>query len=224
MKEIPVTDVFEGAEVAIDLGFLGREDEADGADFAIVMDRAGRENKMLGLLDWSGLDEYEIAWVPATRWDQDTIPPVSVQAANRKRMFEELAETGVSRVLLVGQVAMDAWRTDLPVVSWHGELGAWKGKWGVMGVLDPSEIVTRVEREENVAGWVGRRCGGAGKGGWCLSVNWIDPDGIGWCKAHRELGEKMWQLVRDRWAELEEREERENVDVELPFSPSRHDT
>lgn len=189
-----------------------------GVDYAIVDGRAGMGGRkaMKTLLEWAGLDGWNAGWVSAVSCAGEDTPRVIEQARCRERLFDQLAAMDARRVLLVGGAAMDAWRPDLAVSGWHGEVGVWGENLLVMGIRHPGGLkhvhggVEETIRElelwrkflegsENPLAWMGRRCGGAGKGQWCESVKYVDPDGIGWCAVHEMLGRRMWNDVREKW-------------------------
>lgn len=202
-------------------------------------DEDRKVTRMMGaLVDWAGLNDLNIGHVTtvACRTPDGRTPQMVEQGRCRAQMFQQMDVAGAKHILLVGAGAMRVWRNDLAVSTWHGHVGVWGAHLIVMGVQHPGALVGRrgdaakqirdqivaemkmmgelVRGEVDPRVLFGRKCG-VDNCTSMLSVNYIDPDGIGWCPVHQDQGRRVWQEQRDAWNDWETADE--GTQDELPF-------
>ena len=213
--------------------------------FAVVSERltAGQRGWLETVIDdaWSGDDDGEVTvgWCNVVGCATDQTPPIRAQARCRPWLLDQLDIADTRFVLLVGGVALRAWRSDFTLQGHAGRVGIWgydpettAGGWVVMAVPHPATVLMAKGREkkqgiEDLRGWLQvwkqvvagdvlehlpRTCSKPS----CAqdTITYVDVDGQPWCATHEQVGRGMWRAVRDGW--VDRAEVPASVAVELP--------
>lgn len=216
------------------------------ATFAVVSERmtAGQQGWLDNVIrtDWgeAEADELTIAWCNVVGCATDPTPPIRAQARCRPWLLDQLDVADTRFVLLVGGVALRAWRSDFTLQGHAGRVGIWgydpettAGGWVVMAVPHPATVLMAKGREkkqgiEDLRGWLQvwkrvvagdvlehlpRTCSKPS----CAqdTITYVDVDGQPWCATHEQVGRGMWRAVRDGW--VDRAEVPASVAVELPM-------
>lgn len=216
------------------------------ATFAVVSERmtAGQQGWLDNVIrtDWgeAEADELTIAWCNVVGCATDQTPPIRAQARCRPWLLDQLDVADTRFVLLVGGVALRAWRSDFTLQGHAGRVGIWgydpettAGGWVVMAVPHPATVLMAKGREkkqgiEDLRGWLQvwkqvvagdvlehlpRTCSKPS----CAqdTITYVDVDGQPWCVTHEQVGRGMWRAVRDGW--VDRAEVPASVAVELPM-------
>jgi uracil-DNA glycosylase family 4 len=181
----------------------------------------GPSGKLLrGLMrEIMGVHGEEVGWANVVScWPNEggkgnrTVTPGLIhQAACRGNLMEQVENIGSPFVLLVGGVALNAFRGDLQISSVHGQVYVWEGKWIVMPVYHPAFVLRERSNlpvlKADLGKWAEIVCKGTDPldllGIVCVkcpdTITHYDPDGVPWCKRHWEKWGGQWLKERRRW-------------------------
>lgn len=198
-----------GARLAVVGEAPGRQEDKAARPFVGPAGRLLRQ-----LLGDAGFDPEQLVWLNTVSCFPNRTPNRSEQEACRPNLGGQLASLSPEHVLVVGSVALEAFRTDLKITAAHGRVMA-ADPWGfwTFPVHHPSAALRNpalvpvlaadlhrwatVVSTEMLPDWFGLGCVACGR-----LVDRYDPDGIGWCAQHIGRGTRSWQKafrVRAAW-------------------------
>ena len=228
-------DLADGPRVRMELDDPGRP-----ATFAVLSDQmtAGQRGWLEATIEAAFGDDVNVAWcnVVSCQVEGRATPPIVSQARCRPWMLDQLDLADTRYVLLMGGVALRAWRSDFTVGAHVGRVGLWGDAFVVMTAPHPGTVLMAkgAEKRQGVADlqrwmdeWAGVVQGGeravfdslptvCSKAS-CASdhITYVDRDGQPWCGVHEDVGRVTWQRVREEW--VERAAVPESVAVELPM-------
>ena len=160
-----------------------------------------------------------VAYIPPVACELDSARwPNQAEVTNcMGHVLDQLWTANATGVLLVGRTATNLWRNDLVLARDAGKLGVLWGQYVTTAIEHPETVKTHrgghgwaqwkapirglVDAvaaldgggDEAMRVWVEStrkcvECGGAG-------IDWIDPDGLAWCREHRN---ERWLEARQR--------------------------
>lgn len=210
--------------------------------FAVVSEKmtSGQRGWLETMIDGAWTEVPEVGWCNVVSCSTDQTPPIRAQARCRPWLLDQLDIADTRFVLLVGGVALRAWRSDFTLQGHAGRVGIWgydpettAGGWVVMAVPHPATVLMAKGREkkqgiEDLRGWLQvwkqvvagdvlehlpRTCSKPS----CAqdTITYVDVDGQPWCATHEQVGRGMWRAVRDGW--VDRAEVPASVAVELPM-------
>lgn len=217
------------------------DDPTRPATFAVLSDQmtAGQRGWLEGIIQSAFRDEgVNVAWcnVVSCQVEGRTTPPIVAQARCRPWMLDQLDIADTRYVLLMGGVALRAWRSDFTVGAHVGRVGLWGDAFVVMAAPHPGTTLMAKGAEKrqgvkDLQGWMDdwvQVVRGGERAVWdalptvcskasCASdhITYVDRDGQPWCGVHEDLGRVLWERARDEW--VERAAVPESVAVELPM-------
>lgn len=200
----------------------GKTETARGMPFV------GPSGKLLrALMLGAGVDPDDVGWVNTVQcWPQKDdgetrAPSINERLRCRENLERALMAFGSPWVLLVGAVALDSWRSDLKVTEFHGRAGIMDGRWVVGTTFHPAAALRTASLKavirRDLEKWVGVVEGDASRhAAWLMEAKdrpcvrcdhpsvWVDDDGLGFCRAHRDRYRGQRMKEQARWVEKPE--------------------
>lgn len=149
-------------------------------------------------------------------------PPAFTESyACRKNLFAQLEASNSKYVVLAGNSAVQAWRSELKISKVVNKLFVWNDRWLVYPIFHPSYVLRNrtdpqvhmawVEGIRKFADIVTEDLGLLGLSSSCIKcgveMKVYDKDGVPWCGQHYAEGIIGWKKTKKFWSEPMEGQE-----------------